>query len=397
MTHSAKRAQRKLLLACLFALLFMCAEIVGGFLAGSLAIMTDAAHLLSDVAGFSISLVAIWLGTLPASVRHSFGFHRAEVIGAIMSVQVIWVLTGILLYSAVGRFMECLEPNPEERVDGKIMFIVACVGLVVNLILMKILGHGHSHGGGGGHGHSHGGSEKDGNHGHSHSGHNHADCSHTQEDSSDEADHCPSRVDSAHSHQSHGHEHSSDLENGHSHDERAINPTPKCEKAKKLENLNIEAAYIHALGDLIQSVGVCIAGGLIWYKPEWQIADPIATFFFSALVLSTTVGIIRDGIHVLMEGTPNGIHAIEIEDGLRACASVVAVHDLHIWSLSAGLPSLSVHLVSDEAETALHAAQSYLISMGITHITIQIEKTSTLYPRNCVSDLHCGQHSQGSD
>ncbi|RLN58009.1 hypothetical protein BBJ28_00021578, partial [Nothophytophthora sp. Chile5] len=149
MTDGAKRAQRKLQLACVCSLLFMCAEIVGGFLAGSLAIMTDAAHLLSDVAGFCISLFAIWVGTLPASNRLSFGFQRAEVIGAVTSVLVIWVLTGVLVYAAVERFMECLQPNPKEHVNGKLMFIVACIGLFVNLILMQILGHGHSHGGGG--------------------------------------------------------------------------------------------------------------------------------------------------------------------------------------------------------------------------------------------------------
>ncbi|KAH7468863.1 hypothetical protein KRP22_011543 [Phytophthora ramorum] len=375
LTDNAKRAQRKLQLACLCSLLFMCAEIVGGFLAGSLAIMTDAAHLLSDVAGFCISLFAIWVGTLPASGRLSFGFQRAEVIGAVTSVLVIWVLTGVLVYAAVERFMECLQPNPKEHVNGKLMFIVACIGLFVNLILMQILGHGHSHGGGGGHGHSHGGEDH---------GHAHGDSSSAS--SSDEEGH-------GHSH-AHGHGHS---HGGHGHGDLENGKAPKPAK-KKLENLNIQAAYIHALGDFIQSVGVCAAGGLIWYKPEWQIADPIATFIFSILVLATTIGIVRDSIHVLMEGTPDGIHADEIERGLRHCPSVVAVHDLHIWSLSAGLPSLSVHLVSDDAETALHGAQRFLMSKGITHTTIQIEKTATLYPRDCNSDLKCGQDSpQNSD
>ncbi|CAH0488962.1 unnamed protein product [Peronospora farinosa] len=365
LTNSAKGAQHKLQLACICSLLFMCAEIVGGFLAGSLAIMTDAAHLLSDVAGFCISLFAIWVSTLPASKRLSFGFQRAEVIGAVTSVLVIWVLTGVLVYAAVERFMECLRPHPKEHVNGKLMFIVACIGLVVNLILMQILGHGHSH--------SHGG------HGHSHDGeiHGHGHGNTSSSSSSSEERH-------GHSHgHSHGGHVNEDLENGQ----------VSLSSEKKLENLNIQAAYIHALGDFIQSIGVCIAGGLIWYKPEWQIADPIATFVFSLLVLGTTVGIVRDSVHVLMEGTPDGIHADEIERGLRHCSSVVAVHDLHIWSLSAGLPSLSVHLVSDDAETALHAAQRYLLSKGITHTTIQIEKTSTLYPRNCNSDLKCGQDS----
>ncbi|KAI9981341.1 hypothetical protein PInf_009037 [Phytophthora infestans] len=353
LTKDAKRAQRKLQLACICSLFFMCAEVAGGFLAGSLAIMTDAAHLLSDVTSFCISLFAIWVSTLPASNRLSFGFQRAEVIGAVTSVLVIWVLTGVLVYTAVERFMECLEPNPTEHVNGKLMFIVACIGLLVNLILMQILGHGHSHRGGS-HGHSHGNS-----HGHAHR-------------------------DSTSS--------SSEKElQGHSHGNLENGEAPKIKK--KLENLNIEAAYIHALGDFIQSVGVCIAGGLIWYKPEWQIADPIATFIFSVLVLGTTIGIVRDSIHVLMEGTPDGINADEIKRGLRHCSSVETVHDLHIWSLSVGLPSLCVHLVSDDAETALHAAQRYLMSKGITHTTIQVEKTATRYPRDCNSDLKCGQDS----
>ncbi|KAG6587150.1 Cation Diffusion Facilitator (CDF) Family [Phytophthora cinnamomi] len=106
MSESDQRAQRKLQLACLFSLLFMCAEVVGGYLAGSLAIMTDAAHVLSDVAGICISLFAIWMDQRPATDRLSFGFQRSEVIGAITSVLVIWVLAGVLLYEAVVRFID---------------------------------------------------------------------------------------------------------------------------------------------------------------------------------------------------------------------------------------------------------------------------------------------------
>ncbi|KAE8993851.1 hypothetical protein PF010_g17627 [Phytophthora fragariae] len=461
LTKSARRAQRKLQLACLCSVLFMFAEVVGGSIAGSLAIMTDAAHLLSDVAGFCISLFAIWVATLPASNKLSFGFRRAEVIGAVVSVLLIWVLTGVLLYADVNRFIECLEPHPKEHVDGKLMFIVACVGLLVNIVLMQILGHGHSHGvgghghshGSGSHGHSHSGgghghSHGTGSHGHSHGGHSHGQGSHHGHSHGVDSHHSHGgHHDEGHSHQgaithessndnfhAHGEDNNwvgGDLEVGtsltalkqkeldsyspkggehgspsHGHccehgdhnnvvdqDAEAVSsPKPK-QKKRNMENLNIESAYIHALGDFIQSLGVCIAGGLIWLKPEWQIADPISTFVFSVLVLFTTVGIIRESVHILMEGTPRGIDVIEIEQGLRQCPSVVAVHDLHIWSLSAGLPSLSVHLVSDDVETALHAAQSYLLSKGITHTTIQTEKTLTLYPRDCKSYLKCGQVS----
>ncbi|KAF4038193.1 putative cation efflux protein [Phytophthora infestans] len=119
--------------------------------------------------------------------------------------------------------------------------------------------------------------------------------------------------------------------------------------------------------------------------------DPISTFVFSTLVLFTTVEIVRDSLHILMEGNSEGIDAEEIEIGLRACSSVVGIHDSHIWSLSGGLSLLSVHIGADDVETALHASQRDLLSKGITHSTIQSERTSSIYPRNCASDLKCGQ------
>ena len=136
----------------------------------------SAAHLLSDVASFAISLFAVWLAERKPTARATFGFHRIEIFGAIVSVFLIWVLTGVLCYEAVLRII-----TPED-VDGRTMFIVAVLGVVVNLVMMQILSqgggndHGHSHNpielfkalfkkGGGDHGHSHGGG-----HGHAHGG-----------------------------------------------------------------------------------------------------------------------------------------------------------------------------------------------------------------------------------
>ncbi|KAG3175288.1 hypothetical protein PC128_g17839 [Phytophthora cactorum] len=354
LTDSAQRAQRKLQLACLCSVFFMVAEVVGGFLAGSLAIMADAAHLLSDVAAFCISLLAIWMSMRPVTNRLTFGFQRTEVIGAVTSVLVLWALTGVLVYAAVNRFIECLEPNPTEHVDGKLMFVVACIGLLVNIVLMQILGHGHSHGGGA-HGHSHNGADS---HGHSHGGGN----AHEHGDNDEEhgcVDNHHGVEINAYSHgrelpddghedtrryrdndgiyhrlspRRHGHSHGEGHSHGHGHvhgkhsfgGELEVGQMEGSVKTKKnMENLNIRSAYIHALGDFIQSIGVCIAGGLIWLKPEWQIADPIATFVFSILVLFTTVGIVRDSLHILMEGSPEGMDTEEIELGLRACSSVI--------------------------------------------------------------------------
>ena len=133
--------------------------ITGGYLANSLAIATDAFHLLSDAAGFAISLFAIYAASLPPTRRLNFGWHRAEVIGALASILLIWVLTGILCYMAYVRIVE-----DTFEVDAEIMLITSSIGVGVNLIMLCTLhnpfsAHGHSHGGGASHGHSHGDGE----------------------------------------------------------------------------------------------------------------------------------------------------------------------------------------------------------------------------------------------
>ncbi|ETN08572.1 hypothetical protein PPTG_12338 [Phytophthora nicotianae INRA-310] len=252
LSDSAQHAQKKLQLACVCSIFFMVAEVVGGFLAGSLAIMADAAHLLSDVAAFCISLFVIWTSTRPPTNRLSFGFQRTEVIGADTSVQVLWALTGVLVYAAVNRFIECLEPNPPEHVNGKLMFIVACIGLLVNLLLMQILGHGHSHGAGA-HGHSHNGVDTHSGvviQGHSHGGEllddDHED--HHRYSGNEGIYHRLSPRKHGHTHRErhshgHGHEHGKhsfggDLEVAQL--DGAEKPTTK----KNMENLNIRWAHL---------------------------------------------------------------------------------------------------------------------------------------------------------
>ena len=107
----------------------MVLEIIGGVLANSLAIATDAAHLLTDFASFMISLFSIWLASRPATRRMSFGWHRAEVVGATVSVLLIWVVTGILVYIAVQRIV-----NQEFDLDATIMLITSGVGVGVNIM-----------------------------------------------------------------------------------------------------------------------------------------------------------------------------------------------------------------------------------------------------------------------
>jgi zinc transporter 2 len=125
-----------------------------------MAIFTDAAHMLTDVAGFAISLFAIWASGWEATPSQTFGFARLEILGALGSILLIWLLTGILAYEAIHRLFFAAVSN---AVDGRLMFIIATLGLLVNLAMMYLLGHNHGHG----HDHDHG-------HDHNVSGHDHS-------------------------------------------------------------------------------------------------------------------------------------------------------------------------------------------------------------------------------
>lgn len=156
----------------------MTAEIIGGYISGSLAIMTDAAHLLSDLLGFVISLCALFIGQRAPTNKHTYGYVRAEIIGALTSVILIWGLTIWLIYEAILRVIT------QPKVDGKIMLITAIFGLVCNLLMCNMLherpegagkiGHGANCGGHGEGGHGgHGGDKKETTGGEHQGGHDH--------------------------------------------------------------------------------------------------------------------------------------------------------------------------------------------------------------------------------
>ena len=135
-------AMKKLFYVSFVCLIFMCIEIIGGYLANSIAIMSDAAHLLSDLFGFAISIISITISKKVATNTMSFGFHRAEIIGALVSVTLIWGLTLWLLYEATVRII-----NPVQ-VDSIIMIIIAVIGFLFNVVMGIVLswnGIGHVH------------------------------------------------------------------------------------------------------------------------------------------------------------------------------------------------------------------------------------------------------------
>lgn len=147
-------------------------------------------------------------------------------------------------------------------------------------------------------------------------------------------------------------------------------------------NINLHGAYLHVLGDLIQSIGVMIGGAIIWYKPEWKVVDLICTFLFSALVLGTTFQMLRDVMEVLMESTPKEINASEVEEGLRRMRGVEDVHELHIWAITKGKVVLACHVqVSPESDSdkLLQEILEYCqTKYKIKHSTIQVERRAFL-------------------
>ncbi|XP_014235481.1 zinc transporter 2-like isoform X1 [Trichogramma pretiosum] len=335
-----KKARKKLIIASILCVLFMILEIVGGVLSNSLAIATDAAHLLTDFASFMISLFSIWVSSRPATKKMPFGWYRAEVIGALTSVMMIWVVTGVLFYMAVMRII-----NQDFELEPEIMLISSGVGVLVNLIMGFSLhqhGHGHSHG----HDHSHSHS-----HGHDNHGHDHGSKDKISNGSSMHA-----------------------LENGTA----SAGVTNKQRKKKEEENINVRAAFIHVLGDFIQSVGVFIAAIVIYFKPSWSIVDPICTFFFSALVILTTFAIIKDVVNVLMEGTPKGFDYSQVEQTFTKIDGVVKVHNLRIWALSLDKTALSAHLAikpnTSPQEILRTATRSIHDEYDFFEMTLQIEE-----------------------
>lgn len=310
-------AMSKMVKISIICFLFLLAEVIGGLIANSLAILTDAAHLSSDLSGFVISIIAIYIGKKKPNKKYTFGYYRAEVIGALISVITIWLLTGLLIKEAIDRFI-----NPSE-IYAPVMLLTAVLGLICNLAMMKVL---HSTPGGCHHGHHH----NEEHHGHkSHQEHDH---SHIQlEDldgsiehsnvsrknskdeeikfsnskieiklleSNDSEHNCSGGGHHNHDHHDHHshHDHHQHLHN-HNHEE---------------ENVNIKAAIIHIIGDIIQSVGVVIASLIIYFEPKYVVVDPLCTFVFSIIVLFTTVNITKQCLNILMESSPKKLNRDEI-------------------------------------------------------------------------------------
>lgn len=206
--------------------------------------------------------------------------------------------------------------------------------------------------GGGGHDHDH-------DHGHDHTGHSHGKDAFCADE-----------------HKGHDHGEKEDCGvkkecDGHDHDHVDEKPPRR--------NINVDAAFLHALGDMIMSIGVCISATIIYFgktKAFW-IADPVCTFVFSVIVCFTCTPIIKNCISVLMEGAPADVDSDALIQDIKNLGSDVGVHDFHIWSISVGKYALSAHVsTSNPAEILKKVTDLCKSKYGVDHLAIQVEDTS---------------------
>lgn len=279
-----RRASRKALIGAFVILaVFLVVEFVGGILTNSLALLSDAAHLLTDVAAVALALIAQRLGAVPPSAKRSFGYRRLEIVAALINGLTLWVVAVFICIEAVER----LYDEPEIR--GGLMVGIAAAGFAAQALAAFVL----------------------------------------------------SRASG--------------------------------------ESLNVRGAYVHALTDAVQSLGV-IAAGVVIIFTGFTLVDPIVSVLIALLIVWSGGRIVVEAIHVLLEGTPPEVDLGRLARVMGETPGVCHVADLHAWSLTTGYNALSAHIVGEQGLDAagreeLSRALSVLIrrEFPIQHVTLQVE------------------------
>jgi cobalt-zinc-cadmium efflux system protein len=291
--HGAGASLKRLAVSLAITATIMIAEAVGGVVSHSLALLSDAGHMLTDVGALGLALVAAWLCTRRADHKRTFGYRRVEVLAAQVNVGALLVLTVWIAWEAVDRLR-----HPGAPIQLGVMSVVATVGLLANLAILWVLKHEHS--------------------------------------------------------------------------------------------LNARSAFLHVLSDTISSVAILLGAGAMALHPELRWIDPVLSLAISGLILWGALGIVSEITDILMESVPRHLDAGVVSKQMECCPGVIAVHDLHIWTISSGLHALSCHLVvhadamgrNDEILTAVKSGLRR--EFGIDHTTLQIESASYAH----VDDVH---------
>ncbi len=273
------RSPSALAFAMGLTLSFAVVELLFGFMANSLALISDAGHMVTDAASLGLALLAQLIAKRPPSARHSFGFGRTEALAAFVNALAMLLLVGWIVFEAVQRF------SAPRQVEGGTVIIVAGIGLAINLGVAWLL----------------------------------------------------------------------------SRDQKSI---------------NTRAALVHVMGDILGSIAALAAGAVIYYT-GWMQVDPLLSILVSMLILKSTIGVLLDSYHALMEGVPHAIDYLQVGADLAGVPGVLSVHDLHVWDMSPGQPALIGHLhihSMQEWPAVLQQVKAMLLKQhGIDHVTLQPE------------------------
>ena len=288
-SHRHHASRRRLAVVLGLTCVFLAVEVAAGFLTGSLALLADAGHMLTDVAGLVLALAAMKFAERRPSPRRTYGYHRVEILAALTNALVLAAVAGYILAEAWERFR---TPHP---VAGVPVLAVATVGLLVNLVSAFLL-------------------------------------------------HAGSRA-----------------------------------------SLNVRGAYNEVLADALSSVGV-IVGAAVITATGWLWVDPLVAVAVALFVLPRTWALLREAVHVLLEGTPREVDLEALRAAMEGVPGVEAVHDLHVWTLTSGVHALSAHAVLQEgaAHGAVLSALQTRVTGGfpIHHVTVQLEE------RCCSEHVH---------
>jgi cobalt-zinc-cadmium efflux system protein len=280
--RSADRQRLGIVLGLTFA--YMIAEVVGGLWTGSLALLADAGHMLTDAASLLLALGALWMAGRPATTSHTWALARVEILAALINGLFLWVVVVWLVREAIERFGE------GHSILAGPMMVIAGGGLVINGIALLVLRARHDEGG-----------------------------------------------------------------------ERS---------------LNVHGAWLHVVGDLLGSLGALAAAVVIWVT-GWVAADLIVSLAIGALILVSSWRLVREAVHILMEGAPRDLDVDDLLRQLGSVEGVEGVHDLHVWTITSGYTALSMHAICADGQSRemLLARMNRLLRerFGIEHTTIQME------------------------
>ncbi|TDX74902.1 cobalt-zinc-cadmium efflux system protein [Rathayibacter sp. PhB151] len=277
---AAGKHRRPLVIAFCLTAAYMVVEFVVGFSVNSLALISDAAHMGTDVLGLGMALAAITLASRPATSQRTYGFYRLEVLAALANGILLFAVAGYVIFEAVQRFSE--PPS----VPGAPLLITAVIGLIINLISFRLL------------------------------------------------------------------------------------------MAGSKESLNLKGAYLEVMGDLLGSVGVIVAA-IILLTTGWPYADPIIGVGIGLFILPRTWNLTRQALRILMESAPDDVDMPAIQRDVLAVPGVVALHDLHVWTITSGMDSASGHIVLERGADYEKVLAGVLVVLKdthhIEHVTIQCE------------------------